>query len=224
MGLGDGDQLHAAWIALRKLLRMRDTFANFGKTGGRGLGRSHADPIGRRMLRRQPLPRIWLMTDERADAALDRALLRLPRGGGIVFRHHATAPADRRARFDRVRRVALRRGLMLVLADKPARARQWRADGVHGRESSGAAGLLRTGAVHDLRQLRRSGGADLIFLSPVFPTRSHPGAHALGRLRFAALARLARVPAIALGGVDARKGRQLRALGAWGWAGIDAWS
>jgi thiamine-phosphate pyrophosphorylase len=63
-----------------------------------------------------------------------------------------------------------------------------------------------------------------VFLSPVFPTRSHPGARALGRVRFGLIAQQARIPVIALGGMDARKGRSLRALGAYGWAGIDAWS
>jgi len=176
------------------------------------------------MLRRQPLPHIWLMTDERADAVLEGALLRLPRGAGVVFRHHATPLEQRRARFELVRRIAHRRGLVLVLADRPALARRWRADGVHGRGPGRAEGLLRTAPVHSLRELRRARAADLVFVSPVFPTRSHPGAAALGRMRFAALARRAGVPVIALGGMDRLEGHALHALGAWGWAGIDAWS
>jgi thiamine-phosphate pyrophosphorylase len=37
------------------------------------------------------------MTDERLGDALWTALRRLPRGAGIVFRHYATPPAERRA-------------------------------------------------------------------------------------------------------------------------------
>jgi thiamine-phosphate pyrophosphorylase len=65
------------------------------------------------------------------------------------------------------------------------------------------------------------GGADLVFVSPVFATRSHPGARALGRTRFRSLVRDCPVPLIALGGMDARNARS---LGTYGWAGIDAWT
>lgn len=45
-------------------------------------------------------------------------------------------------------------------------------------------------------------GADIAFVSPAFPTASHPGAPALGPLRWAALARGLRPEmAVALGGV-----------------------
>jgi hypothetical protein len=41
-------------------------------------------------------------------------------------------------------------------------------------------------------------------------------------MRFAALARLARCPVIALGGMNPARFRRLRPLGAYGWAAIDA--
>ena len=37
------------------------------------------------------------------------------------------------------------------------------------------------------------------------------------------IVRTARVPAIALGGMDARRFRQVQRLGFYGWAAIDAW-
>ena len=72
-----------------------------------------------------------------------------------------------------------------------------------------------------VRLLEERAGADLLFLSPLFPTHSHPGAPALGRARFAALARGARPPVIALGGMRAGHARGLALLGASGWAAID---
>jgi thiamine-phosphate pyrophosphorylase len=42
---------------------------------------------------------------------------------------------------------------------------------------------------------------DCLFLSPLFPTQSHPGAPALGPLRWAALARGLPAPCLALGGI-----------------------
>jgi len=42
---------------------------------------------------------------------------------------------------------------------------------------------------------------DCLFLSPLFPTQSHPGAAALGVIRWAALARRSPAPCMALGGI-----------------------
>jgi thiamine-phosphate pyrophosphorylase len=168
------------------------------------------------MHRRQPLPRLWLMTDERQSETLFTAMARLPQGAGIVFRHYSLAPAERGALWQRVRSAARARELTLVVAGPTLPD----ADGSHNRPGRG----LRTASAHNLREIRAAerAGAHLIFLSPVYPTRSHPGAEALGPRRFALLAHQARLPVIALGGMDADKFRTLG--GAYGWAGIDAWS
>ena len=166
------------------------------------------------MPRRQPLPRLWLMTDERQREGLWAALERLPKGSGVVFRHYGLVPAERRKLFERVRRVAKRRRLLLLACGKGLRG-----DGVHGARGGG----LRSASAHSLRELKAAerSGAKLVFLSPAFPTRSHPGTRALGPVRFGLIAGQARVPVIALGGVDERKARRLPHI--YGWAGIDAW-
>jgi thiamine-phosphate pyrophosphorylase len=169
------------------------------------------------MHRRQPLPRLWLMTDERQGEDLWAAVERLPRGAGIVFRHHGLAPGERRRLFEALRKLARRRRLFLVAAPGPG----IRADGRHGERR----GLgFRSASAHGLRELRTAekAGAALVFLSPAFATRSHPAARPLGPVRFGLIARQARVPVVALGGVDARRARRLPHI--YGWAGIDAWS
>jgi len=173
------------------------------------------------MRSRQPLPRLWLMTDERMGDALWVALARLPRGSGVIFRHYATR--DRRALFARVGTIARKRRLVLLLAGTPRQAVAWRADGAHGRSPHCRASrpLLRTAPAHDARELAAT-RAHAILLSPVFTTRSHAGARPLGPLRFAMLARRAAQPVIALGGMDARRFRQVARMGAYGWAAIDA--
>ncbi|HMC92480.1 MAG TPA: thiamine phosphate synthase [Allosphingosinicella sp.] len=165
---------------------------------------------------RHPLPRLWLMTDERQGEGLWDALARLPSGGGVVFRHYTLREPERAALFASVREAARDRGLLLLSAG----TRLPGADGVH----NGCGPGLRTASAHSLGEIRRAErrGADLIFLSPVFATRSHPEDTALGPARFASLARRTRLPVIALGGMDAARFRSLR--GAYGWAGIDAWS
>lgn len=167
------------------------------------------------MRRCHPVPTRWLMTDERLGADLWRALRRLPRGGGVVFRHHATPAAARRRLFRRVRAVALARGLVLLRAGEMPLPGE---HGVHGR---------RRGAfsrpVHDRAEAAAARRAHprVVMVSPVFATRSHPGAASLGPR--AAVRLLRDVPGvrIALGGMDERKWRRLH--GFHGWAGIDAW-
>ncbi|MEH3045915.1 thiamine phosphate synthase [Sphingomonas adhaesiva] len=170
------------------------------------------------MQRRHPVPTRWLMTDERMGEGLWRALARLPRGGGVVFRHYATARDERRRMFAKVRRIARTRGLVLVRAGAtPMRGEQ----GVHARRGRG----LVTWPAHDRAEAVRGvrAGAKVLFVSPVFATRSHPGARARGAVRAAAIARGLEVTAIALGGMDERRFRRVRGLGFAGFAAIDAW-
>lgn len=161
---------------------------------------------------RQPLPKIWLLSDARNDAALERTLKRLPRGSGFVFRHYHLAGAQRRSRFQSLARLARARGHLVALAGSTAEARRWGADLAYG-----ARGQLVP--VHSLREIGKAARAEALLLSPVFPTRSHPGAKGLGALRFRLLAAHAKVPVIALGGMNAQAARRLE----WPrWAAIDA--
>lgn len=166
---------------------------------------------------RQPVPTVWLMTDERLGSGLWAAVGRLPRGAGVVFRHHATPPAERRALFARLLRVARARGLVLVRAGNVAMR------GEMGTHRSRGGGLV-TWPVHDAREAgaARRARADVAFVSPVFATRSHPGAAGLGRVRAALLARRTAGVRVALGGMNARRFGTMRGFD--GWAAIDAWS
>lgn len=159
------------------------------------------------------------MTDERIGDVL-AAVAALPRGSGVVFRHYATPARQRRALFVAVRRVAARRRLVLVVAGTDPTLR---GDGRHGRTMGGG---VRTMAVHDRRELRvaRALGVDLVFASPVFATRSHPGARVLGVVRLGLMLGAMRGRAVALGGMDAARWRRVRALGLHGWAAIDGLS
>lgn len=180
------------------------------------------------MRARQPVPTVWLMTDERTDATLEAALRRLPRGAGIVFRHYALARAERRRRFEQVRSIARARGLVLLLAGERRDTLGWRADGWHSGMSHRLPmrARFRTAPAHNVREsvAARRARSDLIFLSPVFATRSHSGARSLGPVRFGQIATSSGMIVIALGGMTAHRYRRLVQLGATGWAAIDAWS
>lgn len=170
---------------------------------------------------RQPIPRLWLMTDERLGDALWPALARLPHGAGVVFRHYSLPLAERKALFARIERIARRRRLILMVA------RPWRVSpliGVHGARHRQA--NLRTAPAHSRREALAAvrAGADALFVSPVFATRSHPDAPALGVVRLGLITRGLGVPLIALGGMNHRRARALALQDIHGWAGIDAWA
>lgn len=176
--------------------------------------------------RAKTLPALWLISDARNDAGLGAALAALPRGSGFIYRHYHLPNAERLARFRALRRMAKARGHVVILADSALTAREWGADGVYGAPRSlvpRRSGLIHLATAHSLVELGLAArlGADAALLSPVFPTRSHPGGGVLGPVRFRLLAGQTRLPVIALGGMSSDTAR---ALGWRRWAAIDGLS
>jgi thiamine-phosphate pyrophosphorylase len=146
-------------------------------------------------LRRKPnpLPRLWLFTDEDRLPDPRPSVARLPRGrAGVVLRHDR---CPQRAALGRdLARICRARRLILVVAGDARLAAQLHA-GVHLRNGRWPGPLRRPGVVtssaHSIPDLRRAraSGVCLVFLSPAFTTASHPGASGLGALRWAAMAR-----------------------------------
>ena len=180
-------------------------------------------------MRRARVPTHWLFTDERLGGPapgdpLWAAIHRLPRGGGIVFRHYGLPADQRHALLQSVLALARRRGLLVLGAEIGGTPGGRHLPG-HARNRHRPMRGLLAAATHDRRSLLQAfrQGADLVFLSPVFPTRSHPGGRVLGPVRFGLAAAGATGPVIALGGMNAGRLRRLKPLGASGFAGIDCW-
>lgn len=146
------------------------------------------------------------------------AAARLPKGlCGVVFRHDNAG--NRAAIGHALAKICRARCLKLVVAGDIRLAMALGA-GVHlraGRWPGPQAASLRrrrfiTSSAHTAADLRRArwANARAIFLSPAFPTASHPGAPALGPARWSALARRAQPAAIlALGGMTGHTARAL---------------
>ncbi|MDR3539331.1 MAG: thiamine phosphate synthase [Acetobacteraceae bacterium] len=161
----------------------------------------------------RPLPTLWLFTDAVRLPDPRPAARRLPCGrAGIVLRHDDTP--GRAALGRDLARICRVRRLVLVVAGDLRLAATLRA-GVHLRAGSWPGPLRPRGPVtssaHNAADLHRAhrAGADLAFLSPVFPTASHPGAPALGPANWARIVRQAGLPVAALGGIDGRTVRRL---------------
>ncbi|WP_324828657.1 thiamine phosphate synthase [Qipengyuania zhejiangensis] len=165
------------------------------------------------MNQHQPLPLVWLLSDARNDAGLEDALVRLPKGSGFVFRHYHLPAPQRRARFAALSAIARSRNHCIVLSGDAQLARDWGADGIYGAPDAlaGADGMVRLASAHDGAEIQAAAdrGADGVFLSPVFPTASHPGAATLGIHGFHVLAQQSPIAVIALGGMNSARAQEL---------------
>jgi thiamine-phosphate pyrophosphorylase len=184
-----------------------------------------------RRVRGKALPRLLLFTDPARTPGPERIAARLPRGAGVVYR--AFGAADAVARGRRLRRIAWRRGLVLLAGADEKLAAAIRADGVHLPERSLALatrlrrarpGWIVTGAAHSVRALAaaRRADVDAVVISPVFPSHSASAGRPLGPLQLAMLVRRAGAPAYALGGVDARTAARIAHVGLTGFAAVEA--
>lgn len=175
--------------------------------------------------RQTPWPRAWLMTDERIGDRLWGAIERLPQGeSGIVFRHYSLSPAERARIGLKIVQICRSRAIVLAVASDEDLAAELDAELVHNPRRPPVT-LPFSKSVHSMKEAlaAREEGAALVFISPVYPTASHPGQPGLGARRAIEFARAAGVPAIALGGVTKEKFAPLERGGFHGWAGVDAW-
>lgn len=175
---------------------------------------------------RRRIPLCWLMIDARLGEGLPRAIAAMPPRSAVVVRPYALATKGRAATIRAIRRAARAKRHLLLLAGDGS------LSGYDGRHFGGGARLRAAGGgflsvpVHDRAEALRARrlAADAVLVSPVWPTRSHPGAAVLGVRGFAGLARLSGCYAIALGGMTATRFIALRRHGAHGFAAIDAWA
>jgi len=124
----------------------------------------------------------------------------------------------------RIADICHRRSLTLAIAADVGLARTLGADLAH-NPTDRPHGLPFSRSVHSLEEAEaaKNDGAALVFVSPVYPTRSHPGGRALGPLKAAEIGRGLGLKLIALGGMDSTRFARVRGLGFHGWAAIDAW-
>jgi thiamine-phosphate pyrophosphorylase len=179
----------------------------------------------------QSLPRLILMTDNVRLPDPTIAIHSLPAGSAVILRE---PDQEKRAGLAlRVQPLCQQHSVRLLIADDSRLARAIAADGVHLPETSVRRGSRRwqrgrspgcivTAAAHSPAAVRRAAklGVDAVLLSPVFATKSHPGARTIGPLRFTRWVRESPIPVYALGGIDARGAQRLRTSGAAGFAAI----
>lgn len=156
------------------------------------------------------VPPLALMTDDERLPDPLPAVRALPWGSIVIVRSREAG--RRRALAFAVMKIAQAKRLIVLVAGDAAAARACGARGVHlpeRRLGEAAAfrarnGVLVSGAVHSFSALRHAKNLDAVFLSPVFPTASHPDRAALWPWRANLMAQQSPVPVYALGGVTAK--------------------
>ena len=177
------------------------------------------------------LPPLVLMTDDARLPDPFAAACGLPQGSLIVLR--ARQRGRREELAGALARIARARGLFLSVADDPELAARLGADGVHFPEARAGdlfgwrarrPAWFVTASAHSLQAAARAQtfGADAVFLSPVFATKSHTDRAVLTPLRLRLMTMQLRVPVYALGGIDADTVRQLTGAKLAGVAAIGA--
>ncbi|MBT3792594.1 MAG: thiamine phosphate synthase [Rhodospirillales bacterium] len=175
-----------------------------------------------------------LMTDPDRLPNPISVLENLPAGAGVIYRPGATnLDQGSVALGQKIRDACRQRGLRFIVSGPAQFALRLQADGQHipqwqmkkgGRMIRPRKRWIITASCHDVASLIAASraGADIALLSPVFKTKSHPGARTLGSLKFSALAQASPIPVYALGGIDANTARRLKGADACGIAGIGA--
>ena len=175
------------------------------------------------------IPSLYFFTDPLRTPDPVTVAKSLPRGAAVVYRHFGAADRDVVAR--KLAALCRSRGLVLLIAGDAGLARRVHAQGVHWPEKAlpaqrDAHFALETASAHSADALARAAtfGASAIVLAPVFETRSASGNPPLGLFHASQMARTARAPVIALGGVDARNAHTLGGRGFAGIAAVDAFA
>ncbi len=181
-----------------------------------------------------PLGRVHLVADlDFLDTLADplgciRALLAAGLDS-LQLRAPGRPPADVLARGHALRAAAREHGAFFAVNGDAALALALAADGLHLPARAEAprdvrprlpAGMRVGASVHDRAELARSAGADWLIVSPVFATRSKPGADALGAAGLSALVAAANAPVHALGGIGPDRVAACLGAGAAGVAAI----
>lgn len=154
---------------------------------------------------RYPDDRLFSLLEELLPLGLDAVLLR----------EKSLSSAKLLALASRLRALTSSHGAALYVHTQADVASAVAADGVHVASGDIAnipairswlnnPALSVSASCHTLDEIRwaESSGADFIFLSPLFPTESHPGSPHLGVAGFQRLAMQTELPVIALGGID----------------------
>jgi len=178
-----------------------------------------------------PLPPLFAFSDEARGPDPMALVRRLPEGSGFILRHYLF-PGRKRLALQVVSSCRERNILCFIAGDLQL-CILTKAHGIHlpehllhrpiyGLSHFKKRGGLVTASTHSLSAglAAQKYGVDGVFISPVFPTKSHVGSAHLGLIQFAKITQRLTIPAFALGGINLSQKTRLKKSGAYGLSGI----
>jgi 8-oxo-dGTP diphosphatase len=171
-------------------------------------------PANGPVIRALELPQLYAISNV-AELGVEEFLRRLEialQGGlrMLQLREKNLSSDELRSMAQRVVKMAHRYGARVLISSDVAMAQEVGADGVHLTSKQVTECAERpavawcAASCHSVEELRRAEalGCDFALLSPVLPTKSHPGAPHLGWDQFLAISQGLSIPVYALGGLN----------------------
>ncbi|WP_025897343.1 thiamine phosphate synthase [Sneathiella glossodoripedis] len=175
------------------------------------------------------LPDAFYFTDQNRTHSAIETIADLPPNVGVIFRHYDTK--NRAEIGEKIAHICQKDQRFLSVASDARLACHLKADALHLPQwqlrqlpllKHRYPNLLISAACHQYLGLKTADrlGADFAFLSPIYPTKSHPGAATLGTIRPTRWLNTLSIPVYALGGIGQKHFNQLAFSGFAGFAGI----
>ncbi len=157
------------------------------------------------------LPKMFFFTDRNRVDDIFLVVKNLPKNSAVIIREYDLNSARRLDFASKVSAIAKQKSLKVFVGKDVNLAKKIKADGVHFSDREGFSKLINLDksflvsyACHSEISVRKAQktGCDLIFYSPIFPTKSHPDQKTIGSLGLRNLVAKTATPIYALGGID----------------------
>ena len=158
---------------------------------------------------------------------------KLPKNSAVIFREYDLESKEREILAREILAICRAKNHKFLIGKNLELARKLRADGVHFSDrdhlplqifnrQNWPRKFIFSFACHNFLSVLKSQQlkADMIFVSPVFATKSHLGVEPLGLRELSKIIRLSKIPIFALGGVSEKNINSLQKLGIAGFGGI----
>lgn len=185
------------------------------------------------------LPSSILFSDRTKISDLKTTAKSLPKNSAILIREYDLSQKNREIFAQEISAIAKNRGLKILVGKDVALARKIKADGAHFsdfdkvpmqflQKKNFNKKFIFTFSCHNFKSVLKAKKlkADIIFISPIFPTTSHLNTKALGLINLAKIHLKSKSTSYsasrfyALGGINSKNLLSVRKLGLSGFAAI----
>lgn len=177
---------------------------------------------------------VFFFTDRKRCADLNLAIKKLPKNSAVIFREYDLDEVSREKLAREIIAICRERNHKILIGKNVELARKLRADGIHFSDNdilpmavfnrqNWPREFIFSFACHNFLSVLKSQHlkADLLFVSPIFTTKSHPNIAPLGLMQLSKIIRVSKIPVFALGGVNEKNIHALKKLDLQGFGAIE---